>query len=221
MTTVKDSGIKYGKTIHIGDEDIAIWPEGQDQKVNRLCPEPTVLHTVFEDHDKYNPRLVERLLELEKDPDFTHRMQIGGSKIRHVHEWGIPEADLLNARAINFFARAVGSEDVVMQLSWASITRKNEYLSIHSHDHCLASVVYMLTPGNPNPELFVDGKLALADPRLPECCDREEGSVTKEVYPDMVEGAMVLFPSYIMHHVHLYTGDEPRISIAWNFNLAE
>jgi predicted 2-oxoglutarate/Fe(II)-dependent dioxygenase YbiX len=35
----------------------------------------------------------------------------------------------------------------------------------------------------------------------------------------MVEGAMVMFPSEIMHHVHPYTGDEPRISIAWNFNL--
>ena len=218
---VKDSGIRYGDTIHVGNRDISIWPEGQDQKVNVVTPEPSVLHTVFEDCKEYHPRLIERILELEKDEDFTHRMIIGGGKVRHVHEWGIPEADLINARAVKFFAKATGREDVVVQLSWASISRKHEYLSIHSHDHCLASLVYMLTPGNPNPELFVDGKLALADPRIPECCDQQEGRVTKEVYPDMVEGALVMFPSEIMHHVHPYTGDEPRISIAWNFNLAE
>lgn len=218
---VKDSGIRYGNTIRIGDKDIPIWPEGQDEKVNAVVQEPTVFHTVFDDIKEYHPRLIEHILKLEKDQDFTHQMIIGGSKVRHVHEWGIPEAELINARATTFFAKAIGREDVVIQLSWASISRKNEYLSIHSHDHCLASLVYMLTPGNPNPDLFVDGKLALADPRIPECCNQQEGRVTNEVYPDMVEGAMVMFPSEIMHHVHLYTGDEPRISIAWNFNLAE
>ena len=219
--TVKESGLSYGNTIKIGDKDIPVWPEGQDEKVVTVTPEPTVLYTRFDDYQEIHPRLIKRILELEKDEDFTHRMIIGGSKVRHVHEWGIPEADIINARALNFFARAVGRDDVVIQLSWASISRKHEYLSVHSHDHCLASMVYMLTPGNPNPELFVDGRLALADPRLPECCDQQEERVTKEVYPDMVEGAMVMFPSQIMHHVHPYTGDEPRISIAWNFNLAD
>lgn len=216
---IKDTKIQYADSIRINGEDVAVWPEGQDKKVNAISQEPTVLHTVFEDTEKYHARLIERILELEKDEDFTHRMIIGGGKVRHVHEWGIPEADLINARAINFFERAVGAKDAIIQLSWASVSRKGEYLSVHSHDHCLASMVYMLTPGNPNPDLFVDGKLALTDPRLPACCDQQEGRVTNEVYPDMVEGAMVMFPSEIMHHVHPYTGDEPRISIAWNFNL--
>lgn len=219
--TVKDSGVVYKDTIHIGDKDIPIWPKEQNDKVNQLSPDPTVLHTVFEDCKEYNPRLIEFLLEKEKDENYTHRMIIGGSKVRHVHEWGIPEADLINARALNFFARATGREDVVVQLSWASISRKGEYLSPHSHDHCIASVVYMLTPGNPDPEFILDGQLALTDPRLPGCCDQQEGRVTHEVSPKMVEGAMVIFPSEIVHHVHPYTGDEPRISIAWNLNFAE
>lgn len=219
--TVKDSGIVYKDTINVGGKDLKIWPDGQDEKVISLSDDPTVLYTVFDDCQDFNPRLIEFLLEKEKDEDYTHRMIIGGSKVRHVHEWGIPEADLLNARALNFFARAVGREDIVVQLSWASITRKHEYLSPHSHDHCLASVVYMLTRGNPDPDFMLDGRLALTDPRLPGCCDQQPGRVTHEVAPDMVQGAMVMFPAEIVHHVHPYTGDEPRISIAWNLNLAE
>ena len=197
------------------------WPENQDSKVVKLCDQPTVLHTQFDDIKDYHARLIERILELEQDEDFCHQMHIGGSKIRSVHEWGIPEADFINERALNFFARALGTNEVLVDLSWASITRKQEYLSIHSHDNCIASVVYMLTRGIPDPGVRLDGQLALADPRIPLCCENEPGRVTKELLPDMNAGAMVLFPSEIMHHVHPYTGDEPRISIAWNLQLVK
>ena len=207
-------------TLQVDLQNKEAWPGDQDEKVETLSEFPTVLQTQFDDIDQYHPRLIERVLELEKDENFTHRMHIGGSKVRSVHEWGIPEAEFINERAVNFFARAMDQSQVAVQLSWASITRKNEYLSIHSHDNCLGSLVYMLTPGNPDPDSHLDGRLALADPRLAECCDREAGRVTKELVPDMKAGAMVLFSSEVMHHVHPYTGDQPRITIAWNFHIA-
>jgi len=177
--------------------------------------------TTFTDIDKYHDKLKERILELEKDQNQTHRLEIGGSKVRYVHEWGTAEANLINARATAFFCQAVGRNDAVITASWASVSRKHEYLAGHSHNDCIASVVYMLNPGNGKNENGLDGRFAIIDPRVPGCCNIEEGCVTMEVAPDMNEGSMIIFPSQLVHHVHPYTGDEPRITLAWNFSLAE
>ncbi|HEX9464048.1 MAG TPA: putative 2OG-Fe(II) oxygenase [Alphaproteobacteria bacterium] len=32
-------------------------------------------------------------------------------------------------------------------------------------------------------------------------------------------GTMILFPAWLVHSVHTYTGDRPRISVAFNFSL--
>jgi len=97
--------------------------------VVRVSDAPTIFHTQFSDMEKYHDKLKKRNFELEKDEDFTHRMEIGGSKVGHIHEWGTAEAELINARATAFFCQAVGREDAIIQLSWASISRKHEYLS--------------------------------------------------------------------------------------------
>ena len=106
---------------------IDVWPDAMD--VVRVSDAPTIFHTQFSDMEKYHDTLIKRIFELEKDEDFTHRMEIGGSKVGHIHEWGTAEAELINARATAFFCQAVGREDAIIQLSWASISRKHEYLS--------------------------------------------------------------------------------------------
>lgn len=207
--------------VNVRGKNIYIWPTDID--VVEITDSPMTYHTTFTDIDKYHEKLKERILELEKEESQTHRFQIGGSKVRHVHEWGTAEAKLINTRAIAFFSQAVGKkmEEVVTTASWASVSRKNEYLAGHSHDGCIASVVYMLEPGNAKNESGLDGRFAITDPRVPGCCDREEGRVTMEVAPDMNPGSMIIFPSELVHHVHPYTGDEPRITIAWNFKLVD
>jgi len=212
----------FAPSVTVGGQEIATWPEGLD--VVRLSDEPTILMTWFEDTEAYQERLVARILELENDPNFSHRMPIGGSKIRDVHRWGIPEADLIHQRATAFVAQAVGREKVTMDLGWGNVSRKGEYLSPHSHDVSLISVVYCVTAGDRDlnnggdPE-SVDGRLAMVDPRIPYCCDRQPNCVTRELWPDMRPGAMVLFPSELVHFVHPYWGETPRITIAWNFSL--
>ena len=201
----------------VGGESRPVWPSGLE--VMQLSNQPAIFITWFTDTEAYHERLIQRMLELEQDPAFTHRMEIGGSKIRDVHRWGIPEADFIHQRATTFFAKAVGRPQVKMDLCWGNISRQGEYLSAHSHDVSLASVVYSVTPGNPNPAHRVEGRLALVDPRVPYCCDRQEHCVTRELWPDMRAGAMLLFPSELVHFVHPYYGDTPRITLAWNFSL--
>ncbi|MCW8900353.1 MAG: 2OG-Fe(II) oxygenase family protein [Gammaproteobacteria bacterium] len=214
----KDDQI-YKDKIKVRGKSINIWPAKTE--VLEISDSPMTYLAHFDDIEKYHDKLKERILELEKEESHTHRFKIGGSKVRYVHEWGTAESKLINARATAFFCQAVGRSNAVITASWASISRKNEYLAGHSHDDCIASVVYMLEPGNGKNENGLDGKFAITDPRVPGCCNKEEGRVTMEVSPDMKPGAMIIFPSELVHHVHPYTGDEPRITLAWNFKLSE
>ena len=212
--------IDYKKKVNVRGKNIKIWPT--ELEVLEITDCPMTYQVNFTDIDKYHDKLKERVLELEKDENFRHNFEIGGNKIRFVHNWGTAESKLINARASAFFCQAVGRNDAVITSSWASISRKNEYLAGHSHIDCIASLVYMLEPGNGDKEAnFLDGRFAITDPRVPGCCDVEEDRVTMEVAPDMIEGSMILFPSQFVHHVHPYTGDEPRITLAWNFKLSE
>lgn len=207
------------KPVTINDKQISVWPD--DIQVHTLNDDPPVFWMKFADIKDYHQQLVNQILEREKDPRYTHRMMIGGSKVADIHKWGTPESALIHQRAVEFFARAMGKEasQVKVDTCWASISREHDYLTPHSHTNSLASVVYMLQPGDKENRTFLDGRLAFVDPRIPKCCPDQEGVATEELAPDMVEGAMVWFPSYLLHFVHPYTGHAPRITLAWNFYL--
>lgn len=202
------------KKIAVQGHSLAAWPH--DQVADILSEEPVMMVTQFADAELLNAPLIQRVLELERDPAFSHRMKIGGSKVRNVADWGLPEAELLNERAKAFFSMVADVKFPLVDLSWASISRKYEYLSPHSHLNAEASVVYCLDAGDENPEYPLNGRLSFADPRLPGCCDKEPGRVTMEVAPPMQAGSMVIFPSDLVHFVHPYYGIRPRITIAWN-----
>ncbi|KPK55453.1 MAG: hypothetical protein AMS22_04240 [Thiotrichales bacterium SG8_50] len=200
--------------IPVHGQQIAVWP--RELEVLQLTDSPAIFITRFADAPELNEALARRLFELETDQQFTHRMEMGGSKIRDMHRWGIPEADLINARAKAFFSLATGDPNPVVDLAWANISRKHEYLGPHSHNNSVGSVVYCVDPGEPDPNNRGSGRLAFVDPRIPACCKWQDDCMTDELWPDIHAGSMVLFPSQMVHFVHPYTGNRPRITIAWN-----
>ena len=108
---------QYSDFVKIKGKKVKVWPD--DMEVSSVSSGPSIYHTRFNDYKKYEDKLINRILELEKKEDFTHRFEIGGSKVRYVHTWGIPEAELINARATSFFCQAVGRNDAVITASWA------------------------------------------------------------------------------------------------------
>jgi len=50
-----------------------------------------------------------------------------GTKIHHLERWNYPEADLVNARAMEFFKRALRSGTASVDLSWATVYRAGDY----------------------------------------------------------------------------------------------
>lgn len=194
-----------------------VWPINQE--VETIHTEPAILVTKFEDHDIYADSLSEYMYKLEKDPDWTHHMHIGGSKVRDIHRWQHPGARLLHARAMAMFAKFTESQKVVTDSAWGNITRDRDYLTAHSHTNAIASVVYFLEKGD-IPDLdSLNGRFAFVDPRLSYCCPVEEQPecMVRELYLGFEPGTMMMFPSWAIHHVHPYVGDKPRITLAWNF----
>ena len=205
--------------VTIGGQEIPVWPEGQ--QIEALDKERKVLRTRFADQALYTPGLIARLEELAAQPENAKQRSrsLGGTKLYAVHEFDCPEADLIDARAVALFRRALGVEEVAVDMSWANIYGRGDYIMPHSHVRTLASVVYGVTPGDPDLEKDPDsGALAIVDPRYGPCCQVERGRLSNPQRFKMHAGTMVIFPGDMVHCVNPYNGGSPRISIAWNMN---
>ncbi|MFZ0486184.1 MAG: putative 2OG-Fe(II) oxygenase [Arenicellales bacterium] len=197
--------------------ELNVWPA--DQEVEVFCESPTIVGTHFEDAQAFRQTLIEYILELGRDPEFTHQMPTGGSKVRRVDLWDLPEAKLVNQRALSFFVEATKKSDAKVDLSWASIYTKGSYLTPHGHPRTTASVLYCLDLGDPDYEQnHYSGKLVFTDPRIDYCCNVEEGCVTRTLSVHLHDGMMLLFPGPLVHFVHPYNGTRPRITMSWNIN---
>lgn len=200
------------------DGKCRVWPI--DQEVNTLHTDPSILVTEFADHDVYASAFVQYLLKLEQDPDWTHRMHIGGSKISHIHKWDNSAAELLHARALTLFQKFTNITKPVVDTCWGNISRDRDYLTAHSHTNSIASVVYMLEKGDIPDDLdSLNGRFAFVDPRLSYCCpvEGQPDRMVQELYVRFKPGTMMMFPAWAIHHVHPYVGEKPRITLAWNF----
>lgn len=209
--------------VQLGIRKVPIWPE--DQAVGALT-EPTIWLTDFGDHERYHPRLIERILAMEKDPKYRDFFFRGGcgTKVRRMDEWGSLEAELVQRRALALFRIVTGSATAVVDDAWASIYRKGDFCMPHSHVRTAASLLYLLDPGDYAPEdpaVQVDpfaGKFCFCDPRLRSCCQAEEGRMTNLMIPDLRPGSMLIFASEWVHMVAAYLGERPRITMSWNIS---
>lgn len=201
----------------IGVRKLRIWP---DQQPLRPLDEPTIRVTNFADAAHYHPGLKRRVLELAQDPGFRDYIFHGGcgTKVRQIDRWGRPEADLIQARALALFKQVYGMPNGVIDDSWASVYAKGDYCLPHSHYRSIASVLYMLEPGDQDPTEQTGGRFAFADPRIKVCCGVEPERMTELLIPHLAEGTMMIFPSEWVHLVTPYGGTQPRITMSWNIH---
>jgi hypothetical protein len=193
---------------------MAVWP--QEQALARL-DEPTIAVTQFADASRFHPGLIAKILELEKGSAFRGERFPGGCgvKIRDIARWGHEGANLVHARAMELFKRVTGQKTAVVDDCWASIYSTGDDCMPHSHLRAMASVVYLLDPGDESDDP-TSGKLCFADPRLACCCQVEEGRMTNLLVPEMHAGSMIIFPAGVVHCVGIYRGKRPRITMSWN-----
>ncbi len=121
----------------------------------------------------------------------------------------------------------VSPRDVVrFQVSshaWFHITRHSGYMGVHNHPMASWSGVYVVDPGEPDPENPDSGNLRFYDPRNSVNMFMDVGnshlvqpySAGVQVFQPMA-GRLVMFPSYLMHDVAPFTGNGTRIVVAFN-----
>ncbi len=196
------------------------WPQGQ--RLQAPDAANSFLETRFEDHALYAGVLVERLLSLASEPGFRQQYgrHLGGTKLYHQDCSQVPGWDFLNARALAFYRFATKRQDGAIALAWANIYRTGDYIVPHSHTQADFSLVYCLDPGNADDGDSVSGRFCFADPRLALCCQVEEGRLSNSIGPAVQAGSMLLFPSHLVHFVHPYSGERPRITLSWNLTGA-
>jgi len=196
----------------IGVRKLRIWP---DQQALHPLDEPSIRVTRFTDIDHYHPALKRRVLELREDPQFRDYYFHGGCgwKVRWVDRWARPETELIHSRAIALFKQAYGTAASVVDDSWASLYEKGDYCMPHSHHRSIASVLYVLDPGDQDPSDRTGGKFCFADPRIAVCCQVEPGRMTQLLTPTLQEGSMMVFPSEWVHLVTPYAGTRLRIFV--------
>lgn len=192
------------------------WPA--DLEVRPLG-EKTIVRVHFADAPSWHPPLISYLLALADDPAYGRTYPgCRGIKIDGIDRLDTPALRLINGRARALFRHVLGTPEAVIDGAWANIYRSGDYCMPHSHVRAMASVVYSLDPGEPDPNDPVAGRLFFADPRLAACCRPAANYLTTPIMPDMRAGTMVIFPAHIVHAVNPYTGTRPRITLAWNLN---
>ena len=101
--------------------------------------------------------------------------------------------------------------------AWANLLRKGNYNSIHNHPESAWSGVYYVDAGSTDENNPLSGVLELLDPRpFVEMVSIPGTPFGRPVRINAENGLMVLFPSWLYHHVHAYTGGNDRIAIAFN-----
>lgn len=210
---------KQKKIVVVNRKKVEVWPSNQHVSPC-LKTETTILQTKFDGPTKINENLAKAILNLENDPRFGVKLVRGscGMKLHHIDRWKVPEAELIHARAIAFFINGLGFDQAVVDQCWANIYRKGDYCMPHSHVRSTIAIVYLVNPGDSNPDFPMDGKFYFCDPRVKSACARQTNSLTHLIMPKLLPGSMISFPGSMVHGVNPYNGDRPRITLSWNIN---
>ena len=195
--------------------------------------------TVFVAHDwpeseALNRQLAELLLAKEQSgsKQGVHRSNAGGwQSPGNLIGWPDPPVQELKRRietvVFNLVDRIIRDQGRQRQFrllidAWGNINRSGDYNVVHTHPNCMWSGVYYVARGNPDPSIPQNGLLELLDPR--EAANYIQIGNTILDGREFIEnapGRMLLWPGWMKHMVHPYTGSGERISIAYNVNVIE
>jgi uncharacterized protein (TIGR02466 family) len=203
--------------------------------VLKLFPTPVYVATL-PGYEALNVELRRIILEREQSSEGVERSNRGGWQSSwDMYEWGgEPIRRVLDfARAIVDRAtvdRAGQHHKIAWRINcWANVNRTGHSNQLHTHPGGLWSVSYYVDDGGVDADRTLGGEFEIADPRgaatvmyAPQLTFMGEDGPglgeTQRLTPR--DGAMIVFPSWLLHGVCPYRGNRERISIAINFSLA-
>ncbi len=172
-----------------------------------------------------NAGLKRCILAAEQAQPSTRRSNIGGWRSEHdLLTWPEAEINILDTEIQKVIGQVIastsGEQDFTGHLkinAWANLLRKGNYNTVHNHPESAWSGVYYVDAGAVDVTNPLSGVLELLDPRpFVEMVTTPGSPFGRPVRIDAENGLMVVFPSWLYHHVHVYTGAIDRIAIAFN-----
>tara|TARA_R100001463_G_scaffold7890_3_gene24823 strand:- start:74 stop:676 length:603 start_codon:yes stop_codon:yes gene_type:complete len=105
-------------------------------------------------------------------------------------------------------------DDYVITDMWGTISPANHYHRPHTHSNNILSGVFYLKSDEAASIVFDDPRQQ-AHVLAPKTKQWQLNNAAKWQYPSKVN-RLILFPSYLLHHVPVNTSTENRISVAFN-----
>jgi len=119
---------------------------------------------------------------------------------------------LARERGVDLPAMRIGAH------AWAMVMRNGDYTIPHDHSEAHWATVYYADAGDADETAHpASGLLALVDPRhggRPMPGLESLLGTTFTVLPRT--GRLAVFPAWLLHYVHVYCGQRPRVSISCN-----
>ncbi|GMG83693.1 hypothetical protein LNKW23_29060 [Paralimibaculum aggregatum] len=157
------------------------------------------------------------------------RSNVGGWHSDHdLLAWDIPAVKVLHRRILRMTADLTsatlrggkGARFAFAIEAWANVARSGQYHLVHDHPGSHWSGVYYASVGTPDASERFNGRLELLDPRVATgMVPLHAGTFDERHMVTPEPGLMVLFPSWLRHHVLPFKGSGERISIAFNVRL--
>jgi uncharacterized protein (TIGR02466 family) len=189
-----------------------------------------VLGRRFSDVAELNQALATKILAREAEGPGVSKSNVGGwHSANDFLRWEGPEPGQLFQRiagAVKDFAAVERKVDAAtLELSvtaeaWANVSRAGNYAKPHVHPNSNLSGVYYVDAGDVAAEDAHGGVIEFLDPRNRPSMFQTEGTLAFDGYRVRPESGMLLmFPAWLYHYVHPYTGTRPRICVAFNVTL--
>lgn len=204
-------------------------------EVRSLFPTPLVIaRAPVSEAD--NAVLRKTILDREAEGGVTHSNMGGWQSADDFVVWGTEAGARLlgfaEALADQLTADRAGNRVQIDWFvnAWANVNRRGHANQVHAHPGCLWSGCYYVDDGGAGDDPAQGGAFEMMDPRglapamyVPELrpafsgCETTGGS--ELIQPRT--GQLLMFPAWLSHGVRPYLGNGTRISIAFNFALAD
>ncbi len=179
--------------------------------------------------DAFNAELIALLADKQRTIPGAGKTNIGGwHSPGNIFEWTEPPIGTLYGWVEKAMRRMVGIVAAAQEFEcdlhiagWANVLRAGGYNLRHNHPNNAFSGVYYADVGDSDPADELSGLFEFLDPRPFVEMIPVPGAPFGRSFPiTPATGLMLVFPAWLYHHVLPYHGARPRVSIAFNAQVA-
>ncbi len=112
--------------------------------------------------------------------------------------------------------------------AWFHVTRRNGHFGVHNHPMASWSGVYCVAAGRSDADQPDSGRLSFINPHSTNSMYVDSGNASlRQPYNmgnhgfQMIPGQLIVFPSWLLHHVMPFYGEDERITVAFNCSFRQ